>query len=102
MDKESALNIARKYIDYLVKNNYDIAEALLFGSYATNKYNDNSDIDIAVVFRKLENRFDEQVKLIMLTAKIDTRIEPHPFSNEDFNLYNPFAREVINHGIRIY
>lgn len=102
MDKESAVNIARKYIDYLVESKHEITKAPLFGSYATYKYNDNSDIDIAVVFRKLKNRFDEQVKLIMMTAKIDTRIEPHPLSTDDINLHNPFAHDIINHRIRVY
>jgi predicted nucleotidyltransferase len=102
MDKESALNIAKRYIQYLVDNKYDVVQAILFGSFATGRFNENSDIDIAVVLGKFENRFDTQVKLLMLTTKIDTRIEPHPFEYEDFNNGNPFAYEVMNNGIRIY
>jgi uncharacterized protein len=102
MDKESAINIAKRYIKSLVENNYDVVQAILFGSYAAEHFNENSDIDIAVVLNKFENRFDTQVKLLMLTTKIDTRIEPHPFENDDFNNGNPFAYEVMNKGIRIY
>ncbi len=37
----------------------------------------------------------------MMTVKINTRIEPHPFSTDDFIYHNPFALEIINHGINI-
>ncbi|MBM2814698.1 MAG: nucleotidyltransferase [Ignavibacteria bacterium] len=101
MDKNSAYNIAFQYVSYLKQNNYDIVKALMFGSYAKGNFNKDSDIDLALIFKKLDDQFNTQVKLFMLTTKYDTRIEPHPFDEKDFNLNNPLAYEIITHGIEI-
>ena len=86
---------------YLKENNYDIVKAVLFGSYAKGDFNNDSDIDIAVIFKKLDDKFNTQVKLFMLTPKFDTRIEPHPIDINDYNHNNPFANEIIKNGIEI-
>ncbi len=51
------------------------------------------DIDLALIFSDLDssNRFDIQVQLMMLASQIDTRIEPHPISHDDFQSNNPFV-----------
>ncbi len=36
-----------------------------------------------------------------LSRKFDTRIEPHPFDETDFNSSNPFANEILKKGIKI-
>jgi hypothetical protein len=38
---------------------------------------------------------------MLLAAKIDSRIEPHSISNEDFNSGNPFVVEIKKNGIEI-
>jgi uncharacterized protein len=48
-----------------------------------------------------QDKFDVQVKLLLLASEFDTRIEPHPISNEDFNSNNPFALEIKKTGIEI-
>jgi len=37
---------------------------------------------------------------MLLAAKIDSRIEPHPISHEDFNSGNPFVDEIKRTGIK--
>ncbi|MBI5323857.1 MAG: nucleotidyltransferase domain-containing protein [Ignavibacteriae bacterium] len=101
MDKDTAYNIASRYISYLKENKYDVVKAVLFGSYAKGDFNNDSDIDIAVIFKNLEDKFNTQVKLFMLTPKFDTRIEPHPIDINDYNHNNPFAYEIIKNGIEI-
>ena len=42
-----------------------------------------------------------QVELMKLGRKIDTRIEPHPFDESDFNSSDPFAHEILSKGIQV-
>ncbi len=102
MDKNIDNAIA-KYLE-LIKHKYsDIEQIYLFGSYAKGKSTDESDIDIALIFKNLDDslRFDIQVQLMLLAAEIDSRIEPHPISLEDFNSGNPFVDEIKKSGIEI-
>jgi len=46
-------------------------------------------------------RFDTQVKLMLLASQIDNRIEPHAISKQDVHSNNPFAAEIINTGIKL-
>src|SRR6056297_3007546 len=102
MDKNVNIAIA-KYLDLIKEKYSDLESVYLFGSYAKGRTTDDSDIDLALVFNKLEDsrRFDLQVQLMLLAAKIDSRIEPHPLSYEDFNSGNPFAVEIKKSGIEI-
>jgi uncharacterized protein len=93
----------KEYIALLRKNYSDIECIYLFGSYSKGKATEDSDIDIALVFKELDDsaRFDLQVKLMMLASRIDTRIEPHPISLDDFNSGNPFVNEIKMNGLKI-
>ena len=101
MDKEAALSIALKYVDYLKQNNFDIVKALLFGSYARGNFNNDSDIDLAIVFKEIDDKFKIQVKLLILASKFDTRIEPHPFDQQDIIAGNSFVTQIFKYGIEI-
>jgi len=100
MDKAEAVNIAQRYAG-AVKENYDIIRIILFGSYAKGNYNDDSDIDIAVIFKDYSNLIDMQLELMRLRRKIDSRIEPHPFRESEFELSNPIVSEIIKYGQEI-
>ncbi len=90
-----------KYIEEISKH-YKIEAIILFGSYAKGTENEDSDIDIAVISSDFEDIIDEGAKLIGYTWNIDTRIEPHPITTEDFeNVATPFVQEVINTGIKV-
>jgi predicted nucleotidyltransferase len=97
MDKRDALNIAAKYAD-VVKSKYDFVKIILFGSYAKGNYNEDSDIDIAVILKDYNNLIDTQLDLMRLRRKIDSRIEPHPFREVDFEKTNPIVNEIIKYG----
>ncbi|MBU4486980.1 MAG: nucleotidyltransferase domain-containing protein [Candidatus Delongbacteria bacterium] len=93
--------IVKKYIDILLTEKYKIINAYLFGSYAKGNFNEDSDIDVALVFDKLKDRFDTRVELMKLGRRIDLRIEPHPFSKKDLKDSDPFLSEVLRTGIKI-
>jgi predicted nucleotidyltransferase len=102
MDKNIDIAIA-KYIELIKDKFSDIESAYLFGSYAKGKSTVDSDIDLALIFTKLDDskRFDIQIQLMMLATQIDSRIEPHPISLEDFNSGNPFVVEIKKTGIEV-
>ncbi|MFW5656183.1 MAG: nucleotidyltransferase domain-containing protein [Bacteroidota bacterium] len=97
MDKNDALDIATQYAD-AVKSKYDFVKIILFGSYAKGNFNEDSDIDIAVVLKDYRNLIDIQLDLMRLRRKIDSRIEPHPFRERDFDITNPMVNEIIKYG----
>lgn len=102
MDKR-VIKIINSYILYLKKSNLEFDKVYLFGSYAKNKQSDYSDIDLAFIFdkRKQIDYFDLQVQMLTLASDIDSRIEPHPMSSDDFTPENPLAFEIINTGKEI-
>jgi uncharacterized protein len=100
MDRTDVINIAREFVSKL-KINFDCRQVFLFGSYAKGTNNEESDIDIAVVLGEFENPFDIQLELMRLRRSIDSRIEPHPFRERDFNSSNPIAFEIMQHGERL-
>jgi len=100
MDKADAINIAQKYAG-AVKANYNYIKIILFGSYAKGNFNEDSDIDIAVVFKDFNNIMDMQLELMRLRRKIDSRIEPHPFRESEFESSNPLVSEIIKYGQEI-
>ena len=93
--------IARMY-RRLVKEELDVKNIYLYGSYVKGTYTSDSDINIAVVGDDFTGDLIEDTLMLMrIRRKIDNRIEPRPFKTCDFNLLNPFAREIIETGIMI-
>lgn len=91
------------YIACVAAQNIDLVKAYLFGSYASESNNYESDIDLALIIKDLDDdyRFDMQVQLMLIASEFDLRIEPHPISHKDFNYGNPFAAEIMETGIEI-
>ncbi len=73
----------------------------MFGSYTNGTHYEKSDTDIAVILKDFDNHMNTQLELMRLRRKIDSRIEPHPFREKDFNINNPMAYEILLHGNRI-
>lgn len=100
IDREIMESI-NKYIEKISKY-YKIEAIILFGSYAKGTQNEDSDIDIAIISSDFKDIFDDMADLIGYTWKIDTRIEPHPISKEDYEkIATPFVQEVIDTGIKV-
>lgn len=102
MDKAINITIAN-YIKLIREKYTDIEKAYLFGSFAKGKSTQDSDIDLALIFKKLDDskRFDIQVQLMILASQVDSRIEPHPISHDEFYSGNPFVAEIQKTGIEL-
>jgi len=99
--REKVEQIARRYIDLLNKE-MNISAAYIYGSYIKGNFDEDSDIDIAVVSEDFTGDIVEDTfKLMKFRRKIDNRIEPHPFCLSDFNNKNPFIKEILQTGVKI-
>ena len=94
--------LLKKYIEKLEENRIPIRQAVLFGSHAAGGSHEWSDIDIALVSEVFEGvRIKDRSKIRRITLDISTDLSPLPFRPEDFTPEDPFAREIIEHGISI-
>ena len=80
-----------------------VKKLVVFGSYAKNQATINSDIDLCVVSSEFgKDPIDEMQFLVKQTPKIDTMIEPYPFSPQGYNeLENPLVLEIRKYGKEI-
>lgn len=101
MDKKTAFELIKKYIEFLKTQKYSVAEAYLFGSYAKGTYSVDSDIDLALIFNGHIDTYETQIALMKLRRDFDLRIEPHPFEKSDVEQHDPFLEEIIRTGIRV-
>jgi uncharacterized protein len=100
--RDRAIKIALKYIKELDKNNIPITEAVIFGSYARGTSRPESDIDIALVSEVFTgDRFEDRRRIIPFRRKIDSRIEPVPFTPEDYNNGGALAKEIKKTGFTL-
>lgn len=102
MDKKTDKSI-KEFIATVARQNPNLLTTYLFGSYAKGNQHEDSDIDVALIINHLSDadKFDVQVQLMLTASQFDIRIEPHPFSMEDFSSSNPFAAEIRRTGIEI-
>ena len=101
MSKVEAKRIVKRYAQKLRDNKIPFSSIYLFGSFSRNEARRNSDIDVAVVLR--EKRTDKvSGELGFATIGIDTRIEPHIFSEEDFEaVATPLIKEILETGVKV-
>ena len=101
--KDKELGIINKYIALLRKKGVDVSKVILFGSYAKGTARPESDIDIAVISSQFgKNNLKEMMFLRRIALKIDSHIEPLPFSPQDMDdRYSAITQEIIKYGIKI-
>ena len=76
MNQTTALEHAKHYAGLVCKE-FSLCSVVLFGSLANGNFNENSDIDIAVIKDTSDkNHWEIYKKLNRLTRNIDNRIEP--------------------------
>ena len=95
--------IVKEYAKQLKAEKYPISGVYLFGSYANGKAGKWSDIDVAVISKKNKvNYWGDYKFLSKVGLQVDTRIEPHGFTRQDFkNDCDPMVYEIKKTGIRV-
>jgi predicted nucleotidyltransferase len=61
----------------------------------------DSDIDLAIIFKSVDDIIELQIDLMKMRKDEDLLIEPHPFSEKDFVISNPVVSEILKTGIPI-
>lgn len=108
----SKKNLEDEIIERL-KNNVDIKELILFGSYANNLHNGNSDIDLVVVLnergisknydekffrkRKISKLFSDLKKLLAIDLLVYTTDEWQKL----LSLKTSFIRDIKTGGVKL-
>lgn len=99
MDKGEAINKVKEY-SILIKQYMALENVYLFGSYAKNTNRIDSDIDVAIVVKKIEGEFFAvQPLLWKLRRQIDDRIEPILIEKD--NDISGFLIEIQRNGVEI-
>ena len=103
MSKIEVRKIIRNYAKMLKIKKYPFSAIYLFGSYAKGKAHKWSDIDVAIVSDKLERNYEKNRSMLYrIRLDVDTRLEPHGFTVEDFkNLADPLVYEIRKTGVRV-
>lgn len=101
--KNQELNLIQQYVKLLKEKGVNVSKVILFGSYAKGTAKPESDIDLAIVSSQFgKNNLKEMMLLRRIALKIDSHIEPLPFSPKDINdRYSTLAQEIIKYGITI-
>jgi len=92
------------FITELKKNKIEVAKVILFGSHASGRADEYSDIDVAVVSPDFgKNRSREGAKLFEIACAIDPRIEPVPISLLSYknDTWIPIIYEIRKNGIEL-
>ena len=104
MSQTDAINILKSYLFLLNKSGIPIEKAYLYGSYARNEANKESDIDVMLI----SDYFDTNDVYILskpwnYTADIDYRIEPVSVSKKRYisDDVSPLLEIVRKEGIEI-
>lgn len=87
-----------KFLEYIKKEG-NIKVAVLFGSYADDTYDENSDIDIAVIYKENMDEYDHAGKSIDV-SRVFGDIEVDYIDLEKINVFLQF--EILKKGKIIY
>ena len=105
MPKSELKKIIRKYAEVLKANRVKFNKIYLYGSYATGKAHEYSDIDVAVVMDHVPSKgyLEHKMHLRRLTANVDVRIEPILLEENDLTEEEAsiMGTEVLKNGILI-
>jgi len=99
MDKREAIGIVKQY-GALLKQYMVYDKLYLFGSYASNTPRADSDLDVAIIVKKMDgDYFEMQPLLWKLRREIDDRIEPILLESD--NDPAGFINEVKKNGVEV-
>jgi len=102
MVEKEVVEILMKFQKALEKKGIRVTKIVLYGSHATGKFHQDSDIDVAIVSPDFgKDRFEEGVKLLQIAYKIDPRIEPVSVSLKSYgeDTWLPLIYEIREKGI---
>ena len=101
VNREAAIKTAKTFIKECQTAGLEFYRVLLFGSYAKNKIDDSSDIDLLLISDQFTNNVFDNLKLY---SKINIKfpiIETHPYSTSHYLSGDDFINEIEKESIVI-
>lgn len=92
------------FVEELKRRKIKVSKVILFGSRATGRAHEYSDIDVAIVSPDFEkDRFRGGANLFEIACAIDPRIEPIPISLSSYenDTWIPIIYEIRKNGIEL-
>lgn len=106
--------LSRQQINNLVKrlaikakeNKMPISKAFIFGSYAKNKANKNSDLDLCFISPKFKDTFEAEAYLrteicFLKNPEYNIPVDVVAYRPQDFQITVPLVYEIMEHGKEI-
>lgn len=105
LSKDEVMNIVRGFLITLNKN-HTVKEAYIFGSYASNRAKDYSDIDLALVFASLRTAedlpFDEDFEIFHEAQQYNSRLEVVCYLKDEFDSNRgELIKRIKKEGIKV-
>jgi len=100
LDKKTVIDIVQRYVEAVI-NEFSPTAVVLFGSYVNGNPNENSDIDVGVVFDGFVGDWRQTTaRLWRLRRAVSYDIEPHLLDIADDK--SGFVKHVMQTGQVIY
>ena len=100
MDKDEIIAKVKQFAQKAAQE-FAVRRIILFGSFVRGNFNENSDIDVAVIMDDLpEDILTSEFKLYKMRRDIDHRIEPLIFKSGENR--SGFLEEIMKTGLEIY
>ena len=105
LSKKQINNIIQGVNKIAKKDKMPISNVFIFGSYATNKANKNSDLDLCFVSPKFKNAIEAEAylrtEIYFLDPKIGVPIDVVAYNKKDFKGDIQLVHEIKKTGIEI-
>jgi predicted nucleotidyltransferase len=96
-DRKTLVETLKQRVTILRKK-LPVSMVVLFGSYATDNYTVNSDIDLLIVYRGgIKDPYSTAKRTIGIYG-----VEPHVYSEEEYHAMLGTIRKMIESGITIF
>lgn len=100
-EREFALKTARSFIKDCNEAGLFFDKVFLFGSYATGRANDWSDIDLLLVSKKFTNNTFDNLKLYLTVNAKYPIVETHPYPTDYFYKGDAFIEDVLKTSVEV-
>jgi predicted nucleotidyltransferase len=104
MVKKEVITLIREFLRRLFQEGIIIDKAYLYGSWASGKENQDSDIDVMLISEMYDNNDDRVVgKTWRISRSVDVRIEPYTVGKKRFlsDKFSPLLQVVKQEGLEI-
>jgi len=99
--QQAAIDTALEFAREVRQQGIHLKKVFLFGSFAANRQDEYSDIDVALAADEFTGFGYEDVKLFLKILRKYTIIQPKTYSTDYFDNGDPFVEEIKKTGIEI-